>query len=105
MSGNIKTINTREDGCYICGRNGYLELHHIFGAANRKHSTEDGLCVYLCRPCHNEPPNGVHFNKDNMHRLHVHGQRIWEMGKIVNEGLTDEQAREAFIKRYGKNYL
>jgi hypothetical protein len=40
-----------------------------------------------------------------MHRLHVHGQRVWEMGKIVNDGMTDEQAREAFIKRYGRNYL
>lgn len=92
--------------CFLCGRTAYTERHHIFsGTANRKLSEEDGLVVDLCHSCHNEPPNGVHFNKDNMHRLHVHGQRIWEMGKIVNEGLTDEQAREAFIKRYGKNYL
>jgi hypothetical protein len=79
---------------------------HIFGGtANRRLSEEDGLVVDLCHSCHNEPPNGVHFNKDNMHRLHVHGQRVWEMGKIVNDGMTDEQAREAFIKRYGRNYL
>jgi len=81
-------------------------ISQIFGGtANRRLSEEDGLVVDLCHSCHNEPPNGVHFNKDNMHRLHVHGQRIWEMGKIVNDGLTDEQAREAFIKRYGRNYL
>lgn len=104
MSGNIKTINTREDGCYICGRNGYLELHHIFGAANRKHSTEDGLCVYLCRPCHNEPPNGVHFNKDRMKYLHQYGQMVFEADRR-HEGATDEEAREMFMKRYGKNYL
>ena len=92
--------------CFLCGRTAYTERHHIFsGTANRKLSEEDGLVVDLCHSCHNEPPNGVHFNKDNMHRLHVHGQRIWEMGKIVNDGMTDEQAREAFIKRYGKNYL
>ena len=92
--------------CFLCGRTAYTERHHIFsGTANRKLSEEDGLVVDLCHSCHNEPPNGVHFNKDNMHRLHVHGQRIWEMGKIVNDGLTDEQAREAFIKRYGRNYL
>jgi hypothetical protein len=90
----------------MCGRTAYTERHHIFsGTANRKLSEEDGLIVDLCHSCHNEPPNGVHFNKDNMHRLHVHGQRIWEMGKIVNDGMTDEQAREAFIKRYGRNYL
>ena len=92
--------------CFLCGRTAYTERHHIFsGTANRKLSEEDGLVVDLCPDCHNRPPNGVHFNKDNMHRLHVHGQRIWEMGKIVNDGMTDEQAREAFIKRYGKNYL
>jgi len=92
--------------CFLCGRTAYTERHHIFsGTANRKLSEEDGLVVDLCHSCHNEPPNGVHFNKDNMHRLHVHGQRIWEMGKIVNDGMTDEQAREAFIKRYGRNYL
>ena len=92
--------------CFLCGRTAYTERHHIFsGTANRKLSEEDGLVVDLCPDCHNRPPNGVHFNKDNMHRLHVHGQRIWEMGKIVNDGMTDEQAREAFIKRYGRNYL
>lgn len=81
-------------------------IRNIFGGtANRRLSEQDGLVVNLCPDCHNRPPNGVHFNKDNMHRLHVHGQRIWEMGKIVNDGMTDEQAREAFIKRYGKNYL
>lgn len=92
--------------CFLCGRTAYTERHHIFsGTANRKLSEEDGLVVDLCHSCHNEPPNGVHFNKENMHRLHVHGQRIWEMGKIVNDGMTDEQAREAFIKRYGRSYL
>lgn len=92
--------------CFLCGRTAYTERHHIFGGtANRRLSEQDGLVVDLCPDCHNRPPNGVHFNKDNMHRLHVHGQRIWEMGKIVNDGLTDEQAREAFIKRYGRNYL
>lgn len=81
-------------------------IRNIFGGtANRRLSEQDGLVVDLCPDCHNRPPNGVHFNKDNMHRLHVHGQRVWEMGKIVNDGMTDEQAREAFIKRYGKNYL
>lgn len=104
MSGNIKTINAKEDGCYICGRKGYLELHHIFGAANRKHSTEDGLCVYLCRACHNEPPAGVHFNRINMNMLRVIGQRRYE-AEIMDEGMTADEARQAFIKRYGRNYL
>ncbi len=104
MSGNIKTINAREEGCYLCGRMGYLEMHHIFGSANRKHSTEDGLCVYLCRQCHNAPPNGVHFNKANMTMLRVMGQQRYEMARM-DEGMSADEAHEAFMRRYGRNYL
>ena len=40
-----------------------LESHHVYnGNPNRKLSEQYGLKVYLCHYCHNEPPNGVHFN-------------------------------------------
>lgn len=39
-------------------------MHHIFGGANRKNSTKYGLVCSLCHFCHNEPPNGVHFNRE-----------------------------------------
>lgn len=47
--------------CDLCGKYGYLELHHIFGGANRSLSEKYGLVVNLCHECHNEPPEGVHF--------------------------------------------
>ena len=99
-----KTINEKEDGCYVCGGFNRLEMHHIFGAANRKRSTEDGLCVYLCRACHNEPPNGAHFNRETMLYLKRQGQTWYEEKKIA-EGMSPEEARASFMQRYGRNYL
>ena len=90
--------------CYICGRITYTERHHIFGGANRKLSEEDGLVVNLCHDCHNEPPNGAHFNKRTMLYLRQRGQEKYEQRQIA-QGMTSEQARQSFMRRYGKNYL
>lgn len=99
-------LNTQKHICFLCGRYGPTEVHHIFGGvANRRLSEQDGLWVYLCPDCHNRPPNGVHFNPNNMKRLHIAGQSRWEMVKIIQDGMADEEARSAFMERYGKNYL
>jgi len=80
-------------------------IRHIFGAANRKHSEEDGLVVDLCHACHNEPPDGVHFNKEKMKWLHIWGQDTWELRKMITDHVTRDDARQAFMKRYGRNYI
>ena len=87
--------------CFLCGRSetSYirLERHHIFGAANRPLSEKYGLTVMLCHNCHNEPPRGVHFNKETADYLHRYGQE-----KAMREqGWTIEEFRAVF----GKNYL
>lgn len=90
--------NNRKGVCFICKRYGQTEEHHIFGGvANRKKAERDGLKVYLCHWCHNEAPNGVHFNKDRNERLRQIGQKAWmeHYGKTI----------EDFIKEYGRNYL
>jgi hypothetical protein len=53
--------------------------------------------VFLCHCCHNENPNGVHFNREFDLYLKQIGQRAWmeHYGKTV----------EDFIREYGKNYL
>ena len=80
-------------------------ISQIFGGtANRRLSEEDGLVVDLCPDCHNRPPNGVHFNKERMQKLHEIGQMKWE-GDLWVKGVTPEKARKAFIQRYGRNYL
>ena len=91
IKGNMKGV------CYICKRFGQTEEHHIFRGKNRKRADADGMTVYLCHFCHNEPPNGVHFNKRRNTQLKQIGQRAWmnHYGKTVDD----------FIKAYGRNYL
>ena len=91
-----KTVMTDNlEQCFICGRYGCLEWHHIFGGANRINSEKYGLCVPLCHNCHNEPPNGVHFNRERMDKLKAEGQRKFE----------SIASHEEFMKIFGENYL
>lgn len=90
-----KSIISNEKKCFICGTRHWLEKHHIFGGANRDKSEKYGLWVYLCHYCHNEPPSGVHFNKENMNRLRRQGQAVF-MRKYPELD---------FLKEFGKNYI
>lgn len=83
--------------CYLCRRCTITENHHVFGGANRKKADKEGLTVYLCHYCHNEPPNGVHFNRERNIRLKQIGQKTWM--EHYNKTVED------FIKHYGKNYI
>lgn len=91
MPGNIK------GRCYFCRRICNTENHHIFYGRNRKRSDVDGMTVYLCHSCHNEPPNGVHFNKTRDMFIKRLGQGTW----MRYYGKTHDD----FIQAYGRNYL
>lgn len=101
----MKSIMQTKKECYVCRSlvgaemslpDTGLEMHHIFGgAANRKLSEKYGLKVWLCHRHHNEPPEGVHFNRELMQQLHEEGQRAFE--KAYPE--------LRFISFFGKNYL
>lgn len=91
-----KSIVTDDDKhCLLCGSNNWIEIHHIFGGACRSLSTKYGLVVPLCHYCHNEPPNGVHHNKERMNYLHQLGQ----------EAFMREYPNLDFLKIFHKNYL
>ena len=62
MTYSKSIIQEDTDYCYICGRFG-TEIHHVFGASNRKWSTKYGLIVGLCYN-HHRGNNGVHFNRE-----------------------------------------
>ena len=86
--------------CWLCGRNGNgepLELHHIFGGANRRKSEHYGACVYLCaNRCHRNGPEAVHRNAETNRRLHEWGQE-----KLMREnGWSIEDFRRVFGKSY-----
>lgn len=87
----------KDNECYNCGSTQWLETHHIFGGANRQKSDNYGLTVKLCHYCHNEPPNGVHHNREAMERLHKVGQihAMTVLGWDIDR----------FRKEIGRNYL
>ena len=91
----MKSIMQDEKECYISGVTVWLEEHHIFGASNRKWSEKYGLKVYLTHMLHNEPPYGIHFNKDMDLRLKREGQKAFQ------QRYPDLD----FMKIFGRNYL
>lgn len=106
MQSIIQNDRTR---CYLCGRNGNgdpLEEHHIFfGNPNRQHSEEDGLKVMLCgERCHRNGKWSAHRCDETNRRLKRKAQHVWELTRRL-DGMTPEEAREAFIARYGKSEL
>ncbi|MEG1126226.1 MAG: hypothetical protein RSC96_00515 [Oscillospiraceae bacterium] len=86
-----------QGNCFLCGRYGYTERHHIFGGALRAKSERYGLWVDLCHYCHNEPPTGVHHNAKTMLCLHQYGQK-----KAMKE---NNWSKEDFMREFYKNYL
>ena len=93
-----KSILQDEKVCYLCGSHNMLECHHVFnGNPNRKLSEKYGLKVYLCHYCHNEPPNGVHFNSMLNLCLKAKAQKM----AMEHYGWDVDTFRSIF----GKNYL
>ena len=85
------------ENCFLCGKYGEVEKHHIFGGANRNKSEKYKLTVFLCHGCHNEPPRGVHHNRNAMDDLRKYGQQ-----KAMSE---QNWTVEKFTEVFGKNYL
>lgn len=83
--------------CYLCGRVCPTEEHHIFeGSGRRKLSELYGLKCYLDHWCHNEPPNGVHFNKEKDRMLKAAAQSR----AMYVYGWSEEDFRKIFRKSY-----
>lgn len=88
----MESIICKRRECYVCGGRGD-ELHHCIHGSNRKLADDDGLTVWLCRECHHRLHSLGEYDND----LKKIAQAAWEAGK--------EEARHAFIRRYGRNYL
>ncbi len=91
----MRSIVSDNKECFICGSTQWLECHHIYGGSNRKHSTKYGLVVYLCHYCHNEPPNGVHHNRERM---------LW-LRKVGQKKFNEAYPKLDFMRIFGRNYL
>lgn len=84
--------------CFLCGSRDRVEMHHIFGASNRKQSDKEGMTIYLCADCHREGRHAVHNDAKTAQALHAIGELMW----IAQHPGTDVWD---FVAKYGRNYL
>lgn len=108
-----KSIVTKySEICAFCGSPAQAMHHLVFGTSERKISDNDGLVLPVCNRCHNMNNQGkqntlvIHGNSAAEIMSKMIGQLAWEKHKIaLTPGMTEDEAREAFQKRYGRSYL
>ena len=81
--------------CFLCGKTGSVEYHHVFGGALRDKSTEYGLIAPLCgESCHRNGKYSVHRCKDTADRLREHFQFVF----MVENKASVQDFRNVFYK-------
>ena len=92
-------ITKYSEYCLICGTPKTDDHHCVFGRGRRDLADKDGLIMPLCRKHHD------FIHKGDMQTLSkIIGQLAYERNKCA-EGMTIEDARESFRKRYSESYL
>lgn len=81
--------------CYFTG-SAPVEIHHIWGGANRNKSAKYGFCVPLRPDLH---PNGVHAGSD----ARMIDAALKHMAQKYYE--KHYGTREDFIREFGKSWL
>lgn len=77
--------------CYICGRWGTTQVHHMIHGANRRNADHYGLTVQLCRRCHMD--------------LHDHGAHDRELQRIAQQEFEKQWGHKEWMKVFQKSYL
>lgn len=88
-------LRTESGVCYICRRHTDTALHHIYGAAKRRVSDDNGFTVFLCPECHQYGTHAVHRSRETSLWLKARCQRIYER----------THSRDEFMALIGRNYL
>ena len=84
--------------CFLCGKLGTLEEHHVFPASLRNKSELYGLKVGLCgESCHRTGRRSAHGSRETANALKSHMQTKW---MIENHASVHE-----FRLEFYKNYL
>ena len=78
------------DRCYICGRTGRLQKHHMLHGSRRKAADKYKLIVPLCPGCHMA--------------LHDKGLHDAELKAKAQEIFEAQYGHEKFMEVFGKNY-
>lgn len=91
--------------CAICGKPTECQHHLIFGTGVHKLADEDKLILPMCHKCHNMglATNKLHDNSMAESLSKMVGQLAWE--KNYYRTTEEDEAREAFMKRYSRSYL
>lgn len=103
----MKSIVTKyTENCMFCGRPTTTTHHLVFGRGMRNIADEDGLVIPVCDNCHtmNRTSNKIHDNPIAESFSKMLGQLAYEKHKVA-EGMSEEEARESFRKRYTRSYL
>lgn len=83
-----------------------IEVHHVFGAANRKRSTQYGFVVPLIAEIH---PNGASASEQECKRLT--GMTLRQLDERLKQACQEYyekrlgKSRQQFIEEFGRNYL
>lgn len=100
--------------CVICGRMAEASHHLIFGRGYRNLAEEDSLKIDLCNQHHNFGSMSIHDNTSAEYLSKMLGQALWERKKLLEAlscfdkevaDFANTEAREAFVKRYGRSWL
>ena len=84
--------------CFLCGRVGLLEDHHVFGGPLRKKSEAHGLKVGLCgESCHRNGKKAAHQCRETSDAL----KQFWQIRYMMKHRASVAEFRAEF----GKNYL
>ena len=84
--------------CFLCGKVGSLEEHHVFGGPFRKKAEKYGLKVGLCgESCHRNGRTSAHQCRETADAL----KQFWQIRYMMQHRASVADFRAAF----GKNYL
>lgn len=81
----------RKGHCYICGRSGITQIHHMIPGSCRDASEEYGLKVNLCPDCHRN--------------LHDRNYYYREMKQYAEIQFLKHHSFVLWREKFGKDYL
>ena len=96
MANRAASIMQSEKKCFQTGRTDNLHCHHIYFAANRKVSDDNGFWVWLTGEWHNQDS-----------RIDVHSNYVFDefLKRKCQEKFEEDHSRDEFMKLIGTNYI
>lgn len=81
--------------CFLCGRSGMVDLHHIYHGSNRNTSDELGFWVYLCHDEH----MALHDHREPFEALDM------DLKRMCQREFERTHTRLEFMRLIGRSYL